>query len=105
MFGRRKKNKKTSILEKVKKDVERNYTKNIQMPDNIITTSLDTLLDLIIKKGRIQLKDAAKVFSVTRAQIEEWAKILEEHDLIEIHYPPLGEPELRKKQPPKEKKG
>jgi Mn-dependent DtxR family transcriptional regulator len=73
--------------------------------DNIITTPLDKLLDLVMKRGRIRIKDAAKSFGVSRAQIDEWAKILEEHGLVEIHYPPVGEPELRKKQPVKEKKG
>ena len=29
--------------------------------------------------------------------IEEWAKILEEHDLIEIEYPFVGSPKLKMK--------
>jgi len=63
--------------------------------NNIITTPLDKLLDMVIKKGRISIKDAANLFGVSRDQINGWAKILEEHNLIEINYPPIGEPELR----------
>lgn len=77
------------------------------MEDNVITTAIDKLLELVEKKGSISIKDAAKVFNVSRSQIESWVKILEEHELIEVHYPPIGEPELRKKElekPGKKKK-
>ena len=106
MFGRRKKEKKEQI--------EKSYTENeIEMFDNTITTPIDRLFELVMKKGKIRIKDAAKNFSVNKTQIEEWAKILEDHNLIEIHYPPIGESELRKmtlgkdesKKKPKEKPG
>jgi hypothetical protein len=62
-----------------------------------IETSLDALLSIIIKKGAIKISDAAKQLHVKENQIEEWAHILEEHDMIEIHYPTMGKPVLKKR--------
>lgn len=67
------------------------------MTDKIIMTPIDELLNLVLEKERVKLKEAAKRFGVKKQQLEEWAKILESHDLITIHYPPLGDVELRKK--------
>lgn len=60
-------------------------------------TPIDELFELVMKYGIVPLPDAAKKFGVTEAQLEEWAKILESHGLIEIHYPAIGKTELRKK--------
>ncbi len=62
-----------------------------------VTTPIDELFEIVMRVGRIKLGTAAKKFGAKKQQVEEWAKILEEHGLIEIHYPPFGEPELRKK--------
>jgi hypothetical protein len=62
-----------------------------------IETPLDELLELVMKKGSIRLSDAAKFFHVKESQLEEWARLLEEHDLMEIHYPTIGKPILKKK--------
>jgi hypothetical protein len=62
-----------------------------------IETPLDELLELIMKKGTVRLVDAAKAFHVKESQLEEWARLLEEHELIEIHYPTIGKPILKKK--------
>ncbi len=61
-------------------------------------TPIDELFELVMNEGIVKISDAAKKFGVTEAQLEEWARILENHELIEIHYPPVGKPELRKKQ-------
>ena len=71
------------------------------MDDSVITTTIDRLLELVEKRGSISIKDAAKNFNVSRSQIESWVKLLEEHELIEVNYPPIGEPEIRKKGPEK----
>lgn len=60
-------------------------------------TPIDDLFEFVIKNGRVKITDAAKKFGVFEARIEEWAKILESHGLIEIHYSAMGKPELRKK--------
>ncbi len=65
--------------------------------EQTVETPLDELLELIINNGSVKIIDAAKTFNVKEKQIEEWARILEEHDLIEIHYPVIGKSVLRKK--------
>ncbi len=62
-----------------------------------IETSLDTLYDLIGKKGAIRITDAAKTMHTSAAQVEEWAHVLEAHNLVEIHYPAVGRPVLKVK--------
>ncbi len=61
-------------------------------------TPIDELFEMVVKQSPVRISDAARKFGVTDVQIEEWAKILEGHGLVEMHYPPIGKPELRKKQ-------
>ena len=58
-------------------------------------TELDSLLELVNENGVVSLTQAAKVFNVTQEKIKEWAKILEDHNLIKIFYPAISEPLLR----------
>ena len=61
-----------------------------------IETSIDELFEIVQAHGRVKINDAiAKRLNTTKAQIEEWAMILEEHNLLELHYPTIGEPEIR----------
>ncbi len=62
-----------------------------------IETSLDTLYNLVSKKGTVRITDAAKTMHVNVVQIEEWARVLEVHNLVEIHYPAVGKPVLKVK--------
>ena len=62
-----------------------------------VKTQLDQLTDLIMEKGSIKIPDAAKKLKLKEKQVEEWAKMLEEHGMIEIHYPAIGKPVLKKK--------
>lgn len=62
-----------------------------------VKTSMDQLLDMINDKGSVKISDAAKKLKIKDKQIEEWAKVLEEHGLIEVHYPAIGKPVLKKK--------
>lgn len=62
-----------------------------------VKTSLDQLLELIMEKGSLKMSEASKKLRVKDKQIEEWAHVLEEHGLIEIHYPTVGKPILKKK--------
>jgi Mn-dependent DtxR family transcriptional regulator len=61
-------------------------------------TPLDKLFELVTSKGQMRVDQAAKAFKVKEKQIDEWARILEEHNLIEIHYPAMGKPVLKPKQ-------
>ena len=61
-----------------------------------VKTPIDRLYSLVKKYKRIKIDDRlAHTLGVNKTQIEEWAVILEEHDLIELHYPTIGEPEIR----------
>ncbi|OYT39489.1 MAG: hypothetical protein B6U86_05235 [Candidatus Altiarchaeales archaeon ex4484_43] len=61
-----------------------------------VKTPIDRLYSLVKKYKRIKIDDRlAHTLGVNKPQIEEWAVILEEHDLIELHYPTIGEPEIR----------
>jgi hypothetical protein len=62
-----------------------------------IQTSMDALLDLVAAKGSIKLSAAAKKLKVKEKDVEEWARVLEEHDLLEVRYPTFGSPMLKKK--------
>jgi hypothetical protein len=57
-----------------------------------LETEVDQLYELIKKNGIVKVKAVAKRFKVKREQIEEWGRILEEHDLAILHYPPFGDP-------------
>lgn len=80
--------------------MEKDYIQSIKsaVVDEETKTPIDGLFEIVVKEGAVKIQDAARKFGVTEAQLEEWAKILESHGLIEIHYPPIGKPELRKKQ-------
>jgi hypothetical protein len=58
--------------------------------------SIDSLFEIISKDGRIRSDEAAWQMNVHDVQIQEWAKILEENELIEIKKLPMGKIELVK---------
>jgi hypothetical protein len=61
-----------------------------------IETAIDKLYQLVQKYKRLKIDDdLARRIGVSRSQIEGWALILEEHKLVELHYPAIGEPEIR----------
>ncbi len=62
-----------------------------------VQTSMDALLDLVAAKGSIKLSAAAKKLRVKEKDAEEWARVLEEHELLEVRYPTFGSPILKKK--------
>jgi hypothetical protein len=62
-----------------------------------VETSIDRLYKLVEKYKRLRIdNELSEKLGVSRAQIESWAMILEEHNLVELHYPAIGEPEIRK---------
>lgn len=71
----------------------------------LLETDVDRVLDAITKKDRIKASKLARTFKVPRSKIEEWGIILEDHKLIDMHYPPFGEPILMVKKLKKVKKG
>ncbi len=57
-----------------------------------IQTDVDKLYEFAKEKGIVKVKDAAKVLNIGTEQVEEWGRILEEHKLVRLRYPPVGDP-------------
>jgi CBS domain-containing protein len=62
-----------------------------------IDTDIDEVLKIVDRKGSIDIDDVKKRLLLPEDKIEEWGKILESHNLLELFYPPIGKPKLRKK--------
>ncbi len=61
-------------------------------------TDIDKLYRLLEKYKKVKISEIKKIFSISNEKAEEWAKILEEHNLGHFHYPAFGEPEIQWKQ-------
>ena len=66
---------------------------------NFIETEFDILLKLIEEKGRLKLNEIEQRFSISKKLAEEWIQILADHDLVEIHYLPVGGVEVSRASP------
>lgn len=75
----------------------RELSKNLKIDIGKYETDIDALYKIIEKTGRIKLSAISDYFGIDKKKAEEWATILNEHGLAEIHYPAIGEPELRRK--------
>ncbi len=58
--------------------------------------SIDKLFDVVSDAGRIRTDAAARKLGVHEIQVEEWGKILQEHDLVSLKKSPFGKLELIK---------
>jgi hypothetical protein len=68
-----------------------------------LTTDIDGLYNYILEKKRVSIATAAKRFRAKKETVEDWGKILEDHNMIEMHYPLTGDPILRIPLPKAEK--
>lgn len=57
-------------------------------------TDLDKLYKILAEKQKLTISEVAKAFSISKSEAEEWGKIMRDHDLITMHYPTVGDPEL-----------
>jgi len=57
-------------------------------------TETRKLIDLLIKKRKMTLSEAAKNLNIKEMQLNEWVSTLEERGVVEVKYPVLGEPEV-----------
>ncbi len=62
-----------------------------------VDTDIDEILQIVERRGSIGMDEIQKRLTIPEDKIEEWGKILERHNLIEMFYPPIGKPEFRKK--------
>jgi len=60
----------------------------------LIETDVDKLVNIISQKGKVSIKEAGKKLGIKASQVEEWAKVLEEHGLVKMVYPFIGEPRV-----------
>src|SRR3989344_5521163 len=92
LFGLRNSNKENSNVQ------EQNLIKKFKdfedKQKDYIETDLDKLVNFVNQVEVIKLSTAAKLFNISLKKAEEWAKILDGHDLVRLHYPGIGEPEL-----------
>jgi hypothetical protein len=68
------------------------------IPIDMIETDIDKMMNILETKKAISIGELSKQLNIKVELIENWAKILEEHGLIEIDYPIIGLPKLRKKE-------
>ncbi|MFH0861857.1 MAG: DUF2226 domain-containing protein [Candidatus Altiarchaeota archaeon] len=67
-----------------------------------IETNIDRFYDYVKSNGKLKLNDALSLkLKVSKTQLEAWAMILEEHSLLELRYPTIGEPEVAYNAPEK----
>jgi len=69
-------------------------------------TDLDVLYQIIMDKKSLSVNLIAKGFNITKEKALEWAKILENHELVSIEYPAFSPPEVKvyEKEEPENKK-
>ena len=69
-----------------------------------LSTDIDELRNYVNENKRVKLTHAAAKFQVTKSTIEDWAKILEDHKMIDMHYPVAGDPVLKVHEEKKKRK-
>lgn len=60
-----------------------------------ISTKVDEMLRIIEREKQVSIAELSKRMRIPEELIESWAKVLEDHDLIELNYPTVGSPILR----------
>ena len=58
--------------------------------------SIDSLFEIVSKAGRIRADEAARKLNVHEVQIEEWEKILEDHEMVITRKTSFGKTEIAK---------
>lgn len=92
------KEEKPKEVEKPIEEIKPKERKLKEIPIDMVETDIDKLMKIIEEKKSVSVGDLSKELNLKVEQIENWAKILEERGLIEIEYPIIGLPKLRKKE-------
>jgi CBS domain-containing protein len=61
----------------------------------IVSTKVDDMLTILEKRGCETFKELSMQLGVPESVIENWCKVLEDHGLVEIEYPAIGNPSVR----------
>ncbi|MHA1872859.1 MAG: CBS domain-containing protein [Candidatus Heimdallarchaeaceae archaeon] len=74
------------------------FVKSLEKTGMIIESKIDQLINIIRERESETIPKLSKELGIKTDIIEDWAKILEEHDLIKIEYPFIGPPKLKMKE-------
>jgi CBS domain-containing protein len=66
---------------------------------NKIGTTIDEMLRIVESRGSVNIQTVSELLKVPITLVEEWAKVLEENELITIEYKTIGKPVLRLAKP------
>ncbi|GEM_PF-2990776 len=58
-------------------------------------TDLDILYGILKNKKTLSITTISKLFKISKEKALEWAKILENHELVKIEYPAFTDPEVK----------
>jgi hypothetical protein len=91
---------KTEKPQKPQKPVMESPFTAVSTPKSVhLETEIDRLYDIIKEDGAIHFNDAVKKIGEPEDKVREWTDILEEHKMIDIDYPVVGDPLLKIKKP------
>ena len=68
------------------------------------STDLDIFYQILKDKKRLKLGTISRTFKISKEKALEWAKILEDHELVIIEYPAFNDPEVTINEKTQEKK-
>lgn len=80
----------------VKKDPAKELKQHVIANTQSSGRTIDRLYEIIGETGRVRCDDAARRLNVHEIQIEEWGKILQEHELVRVKKNSFGKTELIK---------
>ena len=80
---------------KNKKEEKIEEIPEIKINNEGASTDLDTLYNLLKIKKTLNTRSISKAFNIPHEKALEWAKILENHDLVRIEYPTFSPPEVK----------
>jgi DNA-binding transcriptional ArsR family regulator len=90
--------KKIEKIEESIKTIKEEEAKTTDRLIDMVETDIDKLMRILNQKKSVSIGDLSRELRVTIERLENWAKILEEHGLIQIEYPIIGLPKLRKRE-------
>ena len=61
----------------------------------IYRTKIDDMLDLVKVHQKIKVNHLVNKLETPAPQVIQWGKMLEKNHLLDIYYPPIGDPEFR----------
>ncbi|MEM5790685.1 MAG: CBS domain-containing protein [Candidatus Aenigmatarchaeota archaeon] len=89
---------KKDIIKGISKDFLVRVIKEPEKQLEFVETYLDEILKIVEREGSVSIDEIRKRLEIPENKIEEWGKVLEKHNLIEVYYPPVGKPVFRKKE-------